>query len=401
MVDHERVLAGDASEPPPSADLIEGAGPVRRSRSVIGMAMLAGLALVGFLVTRPTGHATAPAPSPTPEPIPDLAVAQVAFTDADHGYLVLSPCQLTTTCRGPASLLRTSDAGRHWHEVASPLDVHDTEQVAVYARGRRDVALMIDGARFVSSDAGRTWREAPPVTTAGPTGTVRDGDLIGYYCPFAMPRPDCSTRLSVFDPVTGTSRPLRNQPPITGGPDHQVFALAAAGQVWVLDTPPSGTPRLVHSPDHGGHWRAVPVPVRSDWFQPQLLLAPDASRLYLVNRDVHSSRILEVLRLVDPAAGRWVLARPPQGAQDATVMPNGELRYNDIAGNAWLTVTTGLATAVTSAPKALMDGRRVNVNLDQVVDGVLVATPVLGLRGDRILISTDNARHWQVHPVDP
>ncbi|HEX5494017.1 MAG TPA: hypothetical protein VFX70_05515 [Mycobacteriales bacterium] len=393
----------ERSERSPAGDLIEGGTRVRRGRAAV-LTVLAGAVLVGVLLARPDPPVPpAPRPAPTVAPGPDFTANGIRFTDAEHGYVLVEPCRLPTTCRGTWTLLRTADSGRHWHRVGSPLDTRAAQYVQVYARGRRDVGLVIDGARFVSADAGATWRPMPPVRMAGPVRTVPAGDDIGYYCPVAVTPPGCADRLSAFDPVTGVTHPLVTQPPLIANPaTRQMFAVTAAARVWVLATPLSGTPQLLRSADSGRHWRAVPTPAGQRWFNPELLLSPDGNRLYLVNRDINTSLVRNVWRLTDPATGRWVPAvvgGRREEIEDARVLPGGELRYADLAGNAWL--TENLATRLVPAPRARMDGRLVNVNLDQVVDGALVATPVVGLRGDRILISTDGGQHWRVHPVHP
>jgi hypothetical protein len=404
FADHERAFTDDTADgrpgQPPSADLIEGGGPVRRRRTGLAVAVLSGAALVGFLLTGPS-HITHPNPGPIPsseaEPGPDFSVNRVAFTDADFGYALLSPCRLSASCEGRWSLQRTTDSGRNWHRVASPLDARVATSAAVYARGRHDVALVIAGIRFVSNDAGLTWQKVPLERIGGSVDAVPPGDEIGYYCPA-----DCSRPLSAHDPVEGIHHPLRRQPQLTGDPAQLLVAgFVAADQVWLVIGPLTDAPRILHSVDRGRHWATVPAPAFDDWFDPTLLLAPDGSQVYLATRGGAQAHVKRVWRLTDPVNGRWVGAAtdgmPLDTIREIRVLPDGELRYADVAGNAWLTEED--ATRVVPAPRPLLNGRRVNINVGQVVDGVVVATPAVGLRGDRVLVSTDSARHWQVHPV--
>lgn len=409
-----RAAVEHLAEPPPFGDLLEGGARVRRRRTVVSAVAVAAVAAAGFLLAGPTAHITNPVPTPSPSAPagPQVAVGRVAFVDAGHGYALLSPCQLSTSCQGTWSLLRTADSGRRWHRVASPLDTRTAEDVAVFAHSPRDVAVVVDQVRYASADGGAHWSRVPSVRTGAPVDAVPAGDEVGYYC--ARSDASCPPRLSAYDPVTGITYPLRHQPPLTGDRfELRVFAVAGAGQVWLVanaDTESetgsdtgsdTGPPRVLHSADGGGHWRNVPVPESSDWFDPTLLLTPDGSQVYLTSRQSNWSSVRRVWRLTDPVRGRWTPAAtdgvPLDTIEDVQVLPDGELRYSDIAGNAWQTRQG--ATQVVRAPRPLMDGRRINVNLDQVVDGMMVATPVVGLRGDRILISTDSGLHWQVRPV--
>ena len=406
----ERAFGRSAAHPdpdhtrwePPPADLIEGGGSARRPRTRLAVAALLGAALVGLLLVRP-GHPTRPGPSPTLEPAPEphFAVSRLAFTDAEFGYALLSPCRLSTSpCDGTWSLQRTTDSARHWQRVASPLDTNTATFPTVYARGHHEVALVLEGRRFLSQDAGRTWRTVLPDRSAGPVDAVRAGDEVGYYCPRVGTT--CAPRLSAYDPVGGVTRPLRNQPPIVGDPaELRVSGVVAAGQVWLVAGLVTEAPQILHSPDGGRHWQTVSTPAHQDWFDPTLAVAPDGAQVYLITRGGDQADFRRVWRLVDQVNGRWVDAAtgdvPLDQIRDIRVLPNGELRYADIAGNAWL--TEAHATRVVPAPRALLDGRQVNVNIAQVLDGAVVATPVVGLRGDRILVSTDDGRHWQDHPV--
>lgn len=378
---------------------------LRRRRIGAAVLALGGLVLVGVLLAGPVSRIIHPAPTPAPNRDAGVAVGQVAFADARYGYALVRPCPADQECRGTWSLLRTTDAGRGWHRVDSPLTLHPAEQAQVFARGHRAVGLVLDGSRFVSADAGRTWQEVPPVRAAAPVSTVPAGAEVGYLCPSLQP--DCPVRLSAFDPVTGVSRPLVHQPPLPPNPAEQVvFATATAGRVWVVASRPDGGPaRLLTSPDGGVHWRHVALPERGDWFEPRVLTAPGTDQVYLTTLDRPHSHVAAVWRLADPSTGpaRWVPAAtvgvPMARIRDVRVLPDGELRYADVAGNAWL--TTDRARAVGPAPRPRMDGRPITVNVAQVTGGVVVATPVVGLRGDRVLFSADGGLHWQVRPVNP
>lgn len=371
----------------------------QRARRRIGTVLLTltGVALVAILLSDPTARFAQPSPTGSPNPVPGYGVGGVAFTDARHGYVLLRPCRPTRQCSGTWSLLRTANSGRSWHRVDSPLDTRSTQFAEVFAHGQHNVGLVLDAGRFLSTNAGTTWRLVPAIRVAEPVVAAPADSEVGVVCP--VRQSDCQAALAASDPVTGISHPLAHQPPLPDVASDSV--LTSAGQVWLISSSPSGgTPVLLHSTDAGVHWQRADLPDYSAWFQPQLLAAPDQYEVYLTTRDSWRSRAVKVWRLVAPD-GRWEPAAtdgvPMDQIQDVRVLPNGELRYADIAGNAWL--TRDGATQVAPAPQPVMDGRPINVNIAQVIDGVVLATPVVGLRADRILISTDSGRHWQVRPV--
>lgn len=398
---------------PPFEEIERRGSRIRRRR--MGTALVGGAAVIAGVAVfaAPAARIVAPQPSPTPTSGAAFAVDQVDFVDARTGYVVLNGCSEEIQCLESRALARTTDAGRTWQQVPPPPGVGGSA-VSLAANGPHDVSVLdIFGKRHVSHDAGRTWQDAPLWTDGPPVDTVPAGYEIALTC--SGTSADCAGgKVGVADPISGMQRPLRHQPRLSGG-----FAggTVRGRQVWALgigatSAPPAPTLGIAHSSDGGRTWQTVGAPPGGGWFRPEILAAPgDDGPVYLVNHLLTPQQELRVWRLADvgtgggddadsSSGGRWVSVSTqglPDDVSAVQVLPNGELRFNDNAGNAWQTEDG--ATRLTPAPRPTVDGARINVNVAQEVAGVLVAVPVVGRRGDRILFSTDAGQHWQVRPI--
>lgn len=204
-----------------------------------------------------------------------------------------------------------------------------------------------------------------------------------------------------MDRLDGTLRPLAHQPAFPTGQDSGASGVVAGpdGPLWAFAKDRSGRLLMARSDDRGRRWRSLAGPDVRNWFRPLLLAEGSTPRVYLADW-AQTGGLSHVWRLDGPLTGTWTEVTPqggPNRVQAIQELPNGELRYTDEAGHTWQTRDGG--TLIERAAHAHVDGADIDVTVMGVVDGMLVATPVIGRRGDRILFSTDNGRHWQVRPV--
>ncbi|HEY9476205.1 MAG TPA: hypothetical protein VIS06_20430 [Mycobacteriales bacterium] len=394
-----RTTVEDVAQPPPFTELLDRAKRVRHRR--IGLALIvAGLvALAGFSMARPIQNVAAPRPDPAPTPGPAFEVTDLVFVSARVGYAVLGPCTADSSCTTTRTLAATRDGGQNWHRITLPVDLGGDPSLLLEA-GDGGVSLVVGDQRYVSTDGGRHWTQGHWLRDGPPIDSVPPGQSVTAFCPVTQAR--CQNRLAALDDIRGVQRPLVHQPglPANVSGDGPGLMVGRGDVLWAASQAPDGSLWLAHSGDRGRTWEDLRGPAGHDWFRPSILSDPVSQRTYLVDWSTRSGVIAGVWRLDDPASEAWT-AVDPSGVSDsvvqAQVLPGGELRYTDIAGHTWNTAHAG--TEVVPAPKARVDGVDIDVMVRQVVDGVLVGTPVLGRRGDRVLFSTDGGQTWQVRPV--
>jgi BNR/Asp-box repeat len=336
-------------------------------------------------------------PEPTPPPGPAFEVESVVFTDRQTGYVVVGPCAVSTSgCATAHGLARTGDGGRTWQRVELPLpDPGPDQYIQLAARQGGGLALSTADASYVSHDGGDTWRRVRWLRPGPPVDAVPEGHELLAFC--SSTTAPC-TGMSAMDPVEGTVRRLAHQPAVPRGGQLTAWAATERGPfVWAAAVDQRGALRLLYSDDRGRRWHLRDGPA-GGWFRPEILPVPSASRVYLVDH-AQSGQVGGVWRLDDPDGGAWtdVGRGRLEGARSVQVLPDGELRYTDVAGQAWQTRDGG--TRLERAALARVDGADIDVRVVGHVDGMLVGLPVVGRRGDRVLFSTDDGAHWQVRPV--
>lgn len=394
-----RTSVEDCARPTEFSELLGRAIRIRHRRTAVALLAAGLLVLTGFSLARPVRSGAGQRPTPTATAGPPFEVTDLVFASAKVGYVVLGPCTAEVSCTTTYGLAATRDGGRTWHRVTLPVDVGGDSSLLLEAEGR-SVALVVGDQRYVSEDGGGHWAEAHWLRDGAPVGSIPAGQSVTVFCPVAEAR--CQDRLAALDDVRGVQRPLLHQPELPpampgGGPGLMV---GRGDVLWAASRAADGALWLAHSTDRGVSWQDLRGPAGRDWFRPSILSDPTSGRTYLVDWSPDSGMIAGVWRLDDADRSRWTRVTPA-GVSDsvvqAQVLPGGELRYTDIAGHTWNTAHAG--TRVAPAPKARVDGADIDVMLRQVVDGVLVGTPILGRRGDRVLFSTDGGRHWQVRKV--
>ncbi|MFE1408098.1 WD40/YVTN/BNR-like repeat-containing protein [Streptomyces sp. NPDC058770] len=219
------------------------------------------------------GTAATPDPEASPgerRPTGERPVWTLTATGTDARFRGLAAVSRRTAwvAGSRGTVLRTTDGGRHWHDVSPPgaagegLEFRDIEAFDA----RRAVALSIgegEASRVLrTDDGGATWTES-----------FRNTDARAFY--------DCLTffdrrhGLAMSDPVDGKYRVLSTEDggrnwrvlPTDGMPRAQEgeAAFAASGQclvasgpkdVW-LATGGAATARVLHSADRGRTWAAV------------------------------------------------------------------------------------------------------------------------------------------------
>lgn len=201
---------------------------------------------------------------------PSWELSETGSTARLRGLSVVSS-QVVWAGGSAGTVLRTTDAGRHWSSVgpagAETLQFRDIEAFDA----RRAVALSIgagtDSRVYRTGDGGRTWTE-----------TFRNPDEAAFYDCLAFT--DDRHGLALSDPVDGAFRilstadggrswavlPARMPAALTGE-----FAFAAsgtclvagsAGRYWFA-TGGGATARVFSSVDHGRSWRVTDTPVPS------------------------------------------------------------------------------------------------------------------------------------------
>ncbi|MET7525155.1 oxidoreductase [Streptomyces sp900116325] len=236
-------------------------GKTRRLMSwgVCGAALTAALATPAAQATPGEGHGPGHRPAWT---------LTETGTDARFRGLAAVSSRTAWAAGSKGTVLRTTDGGRHWRDVAPPgaaeaalefrdIEAFDARRAVVLAIGEGDASRV-----FRTDDGGATWTES-----------FRNTDARAFY--------DCLTffdsrhGLAMSDPVDGKFRILstadggRNWKllPTAGMPDAQAgeAGFAAGGQclvssgpkdVW-LATGGAATARVLHSADRGLTWTAT------------------------------------------------------------------------------------------------------------------------------------------------
>lgn len=280
--------AGDAVPPPPAAGIIARARRAhRRRRTTSGVAtavaVLAVVAVVVAVTARsPLGSRhSEPAATRTPTQA-DFERAFAAFgaglvpmagrfVDGEHGFLDTQDCRDATVSASGRScgrtLLATSDGGRSF--AVRTLPAGSSRQDRLYVFDAQHLVVTTDwtggvaGAshRWVSSDAGRTWRSVSPAPS-GTVSTIPEGGQLFELTTAA------GRRLAETDYVllaNGSSYRLAGTPGglVTGG--HNPFTGEIGGRFF-MTTAPGGPLAVWSSSDRGASWQRAVLPAPAQDF---------------------------------------------------------------------------------------------------------------------------------------
>lgn len=361
---------------------------------------LGAVAAAVALLSEPTRSLTEPPPPPPPTPGPDFEVHQVAFTDPNTGYVLLGPCYVTD-CGPDFTLARTTDGGRTWHQLPAPLRGVSRDSgpsLAVFDDGK--VLLQTPMSRSVSRDGGRTWVNLPAQDRPGaPVDHLGTGSTLATYCPDPL---HCQGRLAAYGP-DGVLHPLTRQPDAAGEFLADATAASTDDRIWTAQVDNDrNLLALYYTEDRGRTWTRVDPPdTGENGYRPGVLAVPGVERIYLVGNSREGGDFAALWRLDEPD-GDWL---PLHGLiraagvplQRAQILPSGELRITDQLNEVWHTEDGG--ARMVQAPTVTVDGASIRATVQQVIGGVLIASPISGRRADRLLFSADSGRTWLVRPV--
>lgn len=205
-----------------------------------------------------------------PTPAGDL-VQSVAFSGA-RGYQVLGEL--------PAQLLRTSDGGLTWDELANPAPLGGAQEV----HAPSPATVVVAGCRvFRSADSGASFTRAP--LAAGPGACARDVAFGSATVGYALLRDGSVARTADGGATFAARAPV---PGVTSGTESA--SLAAFGPDLVLAVRDG---LVYRSADGGGSWAAVasaPVSLTAVGFDPAgTAFAAGADSTVLRSADAGSS----------------------------------------------------------------------------------------------------------------
>ncbi|MEV4618067.1 hypothetical protein AB0J74_05015 [Asanoa sp. NPDC049573] len=251
----------DEIEQPPLADVRRRARRIRRRRSTAaGATVLALLAVIG-IGARPWQHDSTPDITATrppaiapvyqgggikitglsPDPVLSLdgAIADVEFTDPQHG-VAAAGCD--KECPPLAS---TADGGVHWQEVAQSPSGAGLTDVIAFPGGRW--LLRGTDLYWASADATRWHIVTPPTQTS--RASIGKGELPQAEQP--------AGRVIVVSPDRGPLGPLAHQP----GLAVRWVAPAPAGDgAWWVGGLDGAAPAVAVSHDSGRTWKKTTLP---------------------------------------------------------------------------------------------------------------------------------------------
>jgi photosystem II stability/assembly factor-like uncharacterized protein len=392
----------------------------RRAAAAVGLATVV-VAAIGALYLRPW-HTFAPAPG-SPSPRPPAALLQLQFLSADLGWVV-------TGGLGSASLLRTTDGGRHWQRQLAGVDgpgwslwFFDARRGMVYGEDKRGAAL------WRTTDGGQRWtRIATPCPAPPRLVFFRDLDHGWCIAPGsgraggtgAIPARQEVALFRTADGGVHWSQLLATDQaqPVGGGLSDEGqkawiwFRDADAG--WIGQLSPGGRAVVYATTDGGDHWNRQELPPPGDgwgstlgtWEDgPQVVGGPSSPGL-LVSTIVPGPQQGQFI-----LQGRYLYQWPSPSWAGPVVVPSGAFLITD--QGRWL-VANGSSVLETS------DGGRDWVALGQVPVGWLISritmvdrdhgwailfssepTPIGTPRTMGLARSSDGGRHWTVVAVPP
>lgn len=309
---------------PPLARIGRRAATLRRRRR----AAVAAGALVAVLATGVPATEPWWGPSPTPPPVADTlpaggpiytgagitinglvdiksvtdlpgTIADVAFIDADHGYLVTA-CDRATDCR--PTFASTTDGGLTWRHRPAPMARDASPDLITFPDG--SVALVTGRAGIVSSDGGQTWTETPGSATTSAQRAGRDevlrafGDQAGCV----------GGRVDVWSRQHGFRGTLVNQP---GMGVCRVSPAAGADGVWWVGGTAGSQAAVATTRDGGQHWEQHVLPGMG-----AARVTTMGSHAYAVVTGVGKDDLREIYHSI---AGGPFVAVPDRGGRPAEV----------------------------------------------------------------------------------
>lgn len=256
----ERESLLDAIEQPPLERVGARAATIRhRRRARRAGAVLAVVAVAGFVGLRPWSTDQKPPPVADPSPSPGVVytdagitingltgegfleragrITDVEFADPDHGYALIECRPGEDPC--PPSLARSVDGGITWTPATLPPSPGKTLDVVAFPDGR----VVIGG--YVSTDGGGTWQAT--ARPAGPATTIAKGQLL---------RLDETTNVEVWSSMYGNRGELVKQPDLTV---EWVAGAPTATGAWWVGGEQGGKPAVAVTRDGGGTWRVTPL----------------------------------------------------------------------------------------------------------------------------------------------
>jgi hypothetical protein len=361
-------VVNDAVRQPPLDQLYSAAGARRRRRSsaiaLVAIAAAVGMAVVP-LAAGWSGVDWA-RPDTTESPTRDVTELFVLDDKSAVGVQVTDDgCSVR--------FARTEDLGRTWSEFQQlryegacgkhPVGQQQT-QITYYPLSVRTYFATVDGSRsYLSSDGGRTWRDAQTSISVVDAFPPQADPVV---CPMGCP--GMSEPLAV-DPETGAVFQLRAQPSrrlssLYESPDGALWAT-----FWPQDSP---KPLMVaRSVDRGATWQNSYAPTRTD----------------VVGVVGESGQVA------------YLLAEPQQSGPGAYTTGTSRLLKTTDGGLSWLEVKTDLPTAAGIRPFTLGTDQSL-----MVADGpVAPAGPNCSVRCDEneryVWISHDGGRHFTKGPA--
>lgn len=349
------VIADAVRQPP--LDVIESAARARRRRRARGGALAVVVVLAG-MVALPMAAGTHRFGGTEETPEVRDRTTRLVMTGPGSGVgaeLIEHGCTVSFTY--------TDDVGRSWDSGAASYTAigcrsgienrpADHPHLAYAVLGQRSYLVLDDGRNYLSTDYGRTWRDAEqamvPVPAFPPQARV-------VFCQAGC---DALRQPLAVDPSTGTVYRLSGEP-ASPYPPFSVYP-SADGTIWVTYWPEELNGMAVgRSVDRGATWNT--------WQPPK-----GANVTAVVGVDER-----EAYLLIEPS--------PPAGAPPMDVMGPAQLLVTRDGGSSWQDVGTDLPAASMIRPATLgSDG-----SLLVVQPGEITPTHVSSL-----LVSRDGGRHF-------
>ncbi|MFI0792143.1 hypothetical protein ACH4OY_05480 [Micromonospora rubida] len=325
--DTERVAAA-VRQPP--LDTLRSTARARRRRRSAGRGAAAVIVLVGLLLgpLHPErGAVDWAGPDPTNPPVEPRGVSGLVLLSERSAVAVEE-----RTCR--LSFTSTSDTGRTWSDWHS-IEFDDTcvstpdpngfgvSDIRYTVLGVRTYLVSIDGRSLLSTDAGRTWRDAGTTVTDVPS-FPKDARPVSCqeFC-------GATRRPLALDPAGGRVYRLAGE---SGLPPLVKLDLAGDGALWTVyrSLVDGGADTIARSADRGATWRTSSAP-------------PNVT-------------VIAVAGVSGDEA--YLLAQPrPEDPNGPPVVGRARLLHTTDGGRSWTDVDTDLPATPTFRPFTVgMDG---------------------------------------------